>query len=167
VQDSGTWNWRYSGDALPAGWQGAGYDDSAWASGPGVLGFNTPGLGTDISVGAPTTRPLSAQFRSTFATPDASEFESVSLSVIANDGVIVYVNGTEVGRANLPTGTITQNTYATAAPRSTTAAANRVTFTVPVALLVSGTNTIAAETHANYRSTPDLTFALTAVGTRG
>ncbi|MET0932857.1 MAG: fibrinogen-like YCDxxxxGGGW domain-containing protein, partial [Mycetocola sp.] len=37
VQDSGTWNWRYSGDALPAGWQGAGYDDSAWASGPGVL----------------------------------------------------------------------------------------------------------------------------------
>lgn len=167
VQDTDVWKWRYSGDALPAGWQAAGFNDSAWASGPGILGFNTPGIGTDISVGAPTTRPLSAQFRSTFETPDVGEFASVSLSVIANDGVIVYVNGTEVGRANLPTGTITQNTYATAAPRSTTAAANRVTFNVPVALLNAGTNTIAAETHANYRSTPDLTFALTAVGTRG
>lgn len=167
VQDTDTWRWKYSGEVLPADWRGAGYDDSSWASGPGVLGFNTPGLGTDISIGAPTTRPLSAQFRSSFQTPTPGEFESVTLSVIANDGVIVWVNGTEVGRANLPTGTITQNSYATAAPRSTTAAANRVTFAVPVALLNAGANTIAAETHANYRSTPDLTFALTAVGTRG
>lgn len=167
VQDGSAWKWRFHTDALAAGWQNPGFDDSAWASGPGILGFNTAGIGTDISVGAPTPRPLSAQFRGTFETPDPGEFETVALSVIANDGVIVYVNGTEVGRANLPAGAITQNSYATAAPRSSTAAANRVTFNVPVALLNAGTNTIAAETHANYRSTPDLTFALTGIGTRG
>lgn len=167
VATNDVWKWRFSGDALPAGWQNPGFDDSAWASGPGVLGFNTPGLGTDISVGAPTPRPLSAQFRTSFQTPDPGEFESVALTVLANDGVIVYVNGTEVGRANLPAGAITQNTYATAAPRSTAAAASPVTFNVPVALLNAGSNTIAAQSNANYRSTPDITFAVGAVGTRG
>lgn len=167
VQANDTWKWRYSGDALPAGWQAPGFDDAGWASGAGVLGFNTAGLGTDISVGAPSPRPLSAQFRTTFNTPDSGEFESVDLTVLANDGVIVFVNGTEVGRANLPTGTISQNTYATAAPRSSTAAANPVTFSVPIALLNDGTNTIAAQSSLNYRSTPDVSFAVTAIGTRG
>lgn len=166
VSTGDTWKWRFSSDALPAGWTGTGFDDSTWSTGPGVLGLGSTGLGTDIGIGAPTPRPLSAQFRTTFEAPDPGALSAVELTVVANDGVVVWVNGVELGRVNLPAGALTQNTYATAAPRSAAAAANPVRFSIPVAMLTAGVNHIAAQTHVNYRSTPDLSFAATVTGTR-
>ena len=85
---------------------------------------------------------------------------------MANDGAIVFLNGTEIGRANLPAGTIGQSTYATAAPRTTTAVANPVVVTVPTSVLVAGANVLTASTHLNYRSSPDLSFELVLSATR-
>lgn len=166
VESGADWTWRYESTPLPADWNAPSFDDAAWKHGASLLGLNTPGQATDIAVGAPSPRPLSAQFRTSFNVGAPSDFATASLTVIANDGVVVYVNGTEVGRSNLPAGNLTQNSYATAAPRSTTAAASRATFEIPVALLVAGTNVIAASTHANYRSSTDLSFDLALSGTR-
>jgi hypothetical protein len=166
IASGAAWKWHYDATAWPADWRQGSFDDSAWATGAAVLGWNTTGLATDISVGAPSPKPVAAQFRKSFTVSNPGAFTSASVTVVANDGVAVSVNGTEIGRANLPTGTISQATYATAAPRSTTAAANKVTFTVPVNLLVSGTNVIAASTHLNYRTTPDVSFDLTFTGAR-
>lgn len=160
IADGSSWKWRFSSNALEANWNQIAFDDTSWSSGSAVLGLGTTGLGTNIGAEAPSPRPLSANFRHAFTVADPSLIGGAQLSVIANDGVAVYVNGTEVGRANLPTGTLTQSTYANAAPRAAAAAASRVTFTVPASLLVQGTNVVAAEVHANYRSTPDLTFDL-------
>ena len=74
---------------------------------------------------------------------------------------MVYVNGVELGRANMPAGTISQNTFATAAPRTPTALANRVVLNVPAGVLQAGADTVAAEVHLNYRSTPDVSYDLT------
>jgi hypothetical protein len=166
IASGAAWKWHYDATAWPADWRQGSFDDSAWASGAAVLGWNTPGLATDISIGAPSVKPLAAQFRNTFTVSDPGAFASATVSVLANDGVAVYLNGTELGRANLPTGTLSQGTYANAAPRSSVAAANRVTFDVPVGLLVSGANVLSAETHLNYKSTPDISFDLTLTGTR-
>jgi hypothetical protein len=166
ITTGAAWQWRYDSAPWPADWNATTFDDSVWAPGSAVLGWNTAGLGTDISVGAPAVRPLSAQFRHSFTVADPAVLQTAQVSVIANDGVVVYLNGTEIGRANLPIGPLTQNTYANAAPRSAAAAANRVTFTVPVSLLVAGTNVIAASTHLNFRTTPDVSFDLTLTGTR-
>ncbi len=165
IANGSTWKWQYTSTALPSGWNATAFDDSAWASGSAVLGFNA-GQQTDISVGVPTPRPLSAQFRSSFTVADPGTILTARLSVIADDGVVVYLNGTEIARANMPTGTLTQNSYATAAPSSTTAAANRIVVDVPVNLLVAGTNTIAASTHLNYRSSANASFDLSLNGTR-
>ena len=80
--------------------------------------------------------------------------------------MVLYLNGVEVTRQNLPAGTLTSNTYATAAPRSTTSNANPVTVTVPKSALVNGTNVLAAESHVNYRTTPDLLFRATLSATQ-
>jgi hypothetical protein len=85
---------------------------------------------------------------------------------VANDGAIVFLNGTEIGRANLPAGTISQSTFATAAPRTSTAVANQVEVAVPAGLLVAGTNVLTASTHLNYRTSPDLSFQLVLSATR-
>ena len=92
-----------------------------------------------------------------------TSFTSAVVSVIADDGVIVLVNGVEVGRANLPAGTITSTTYATAAPRSAAASASRFSFSIPSSAFVAGQNVVTVQTHLNYRCTPDVSFDLSIV----
>ncbi|MEW2459699.1 fibrinogen-like YCDxxxxGGGW domain-containing protein [Microbacterium sp. K41] len=157
VPNGSAWSWRYSGDALPGDWNAVGFDASSWAVGKGVLGRGAT-VATNIDPSNLATKPLSAQFRTSFTVSDAASVKDGTVSVIADDGVVLYLNGVELGRANLPAGSITQNTYATAAPRATKAAGARVTFQVPATLVKEGTNVLAASVHANYRGTPDLTF---------
>jgi hypothetical protein len=166
VANDATWRYRFDSTAPDSGWTGTSYDDSAWKTGTGPLGFGTALAATDISAGAPSPRPLSAQFRTSFQVADVNSVGTPTLTFVADDGVVVYVNGVEVKRQNLPTGTITSNTYATAAPRSTTANANPVVMTIPTSLLVDGTNVISAETHVNYRATPDALFRLSLTATQ-
>ncbi|MGO0577068.1 fibrinogen-like YCDxxxxGGGW domain-containing protein [Ornithinimicrobium panacihumi] len=164
VAAGSTWSWRFDTTAPAEGWTQLGHDDSGWATGEAVLGYGSSSVSTDISVGAPTRRPLSAQFRHEFTVSDPGEYGTVDLTLLGNDGAVVWLNGTEVARVNLPTGPITSTTLATAAPP---ASAPPVTISVPAALLTEGDNVLAAQTHLNYRSTPNVLFDLSLVGTEG
>lgn len=161
VQEGAQWSWRYDGAALPAGWASVGFDDGAWAQGAAPLGFGSTLVDTVIHTGAASTRPLSAQFRKEFQVADAGDWGSATVSVWVDDGAVVFLNGTEIGRRNLPTGTIGQGTYATAAPRTTSASQAPLELVVPGSLLVDGTNVLAVQTHLNYRSTPDVSMEST------
>lgn len=152
-----SWAWRYESTAPDPAWTQA-YDDSLWARGMALLGFGSSDVAETIHDGAASTRPLSAQFRSTFEVPDPDAASQVSIEVIANDGVVVYLNGQEVGRRNLPEGTIRHTTYATAAPLQAAAATSPLRIVVPASALQPGTNVLAAQTHLNYRSTRDVGF---------
>ncbi|WBU38829.1 fibrinogen-like YCDxxxxGGGW domain-containing protein [Homoserinibacter sp. YIM 151385] len=166
IETGSSWHWRFDSAAWPAGWNAAGFDASAWPEAPAVLGWGGA-VGTDLTVGAPTPRPLSAQFVRTVQVEDAAELSGAKVTVRADDGVVVYVNGQEIGRRNLPAGTLTQNSYASAAPSFASAAANTAVFEIPAGVLVDGANTIAASTHLNYRSTPSVSFDLALTATRG
>lgn len=162
------WSWRFEPTAPPTAWKNPGFDASAWKSGSGVFGFGSTGLGTNIDVTTGnSTRPLAAYFVRTFTVDNAALVSKLVLKTVADDGVVVYVNGVEVGRSGMPAGAVTFNTYASAAVRTSVANANPVTIGVPLGLLVSGANTVAVETHLNYRSTPDVSFDLSAVATVG
>ncbi len=161
VEAGASWRWRYAATAPAGGWAGVGFNDSSWSSGEGPFGFGSTLVNTDIGDGAPSPRPLAAQFRTSFEVADVNAIESGEFSFVADDGVVVYLNGVEIARENLPTSTITSNTYATAAPRSAAANADPVVLSIPASALVNGTNVIAAQTHLNYRSTPDALFRLT------
>jgi trimeric autotransporter adhesin len=167
VTTGDTWRWRFDSAPWANQWRTIGYDDSGWGEGASFLGYNSSLIETDILPGAPSPRPLSAQFRHEFTVDDPATVVDGLVSVVADDGVVVYVNGTEIGRGNLPAGALTQNSYATAAPRTSTATANRLEFAVPSGVLVEGTNVIAASTHLNYRSTPDVSFDVRFTAKRG
>lgn len=161
VQEGSTWRWRYAAGAWPAGWTQVGFDDSGWALGNASLGFGSADLGTNIDVsGSTSDRPVSAQFRQRFDVDGASQLSSASVTTVVDDGVAVYVNGTEVGRANMPSGTLTSTTFSTATQRTSTTRANPVTFPVPPALLRDGANVVTASMHLGWRSTPDVSFDL-------
>nr|WP_281353585.1 fibrinogen-like YCDxxxxGGGW domain-containing protein [Phytoactinopolyspora mesophila] len=160
VEYGSDWSWRYETAAVNANWAQPGFNASSWNEGPAILGFGSTAVETNIDVPSGQTRPLAAYFRHEFDVDDADAISSFDLETWADDGVVVYVNGEEAGRWNMPSGTITGGTYATAAPRTNTARANPVTVTIPGDVLEDGTNVVAAEVHLNYRSTPDVSFDL-------
>jgi hypothetical protein len=166
VPNGSVWSWRSSDEPLPGGWNALGFDSSGWASGPGVLGRGF-GAATDIDPSRLRTKPVSAQFRHAFTVTHPASVKDGTVSVIADDGVVVYLNGVELGRSRLPGGAIGQNTVATGSTGARAAASHRVTFAVPARLLTKGTNVLAASVHANYRATPDLSFDLSLKMARG
>lgn len=161
-------SWQYLYDATgPAGaasaWTAPTYDTSAWATGTAPLGWGHSSLGTTLPTTAP--RPLASFYRRSFSVPDPTRVDSVTITVRADDGVVVYLNGTEIGRANVDPGAAGVGTYANAAVSAGSALATPVRIVVPASSFVAGTNVIAASTHSNYRSTPSHSFELSAVAT--
>jgi hypothetical protein len=85
---------------------------------------------------------------------DPSSIASLSLALIRDDGAVVYVNGVEVARSNMPTGPITRTTLASAAVDGV-AETTPHEFTVePSTVLVPGTNVVAVEVCAPACSAP-------------
>lgn len=157
LQNGSQWRWQYRSGNWPTGWTTPAFDDSGWNTGRALFGFGAAGIVTVVDVPPPTSnRPLSAQFRHTFTVDDADVLSGITLTTRADDGVVVYVNGIEVARQNMPTGNLSAGSYATAAPR--TAVAPQVVVTVPASALRDGVNTVAASVHLNYRATRDMTF---------
>lgn len=80
----------------------------------------------------------------------AADVEKLTLTTRADDGIVVYVNGVEVTRSQLPEGPINHNTFASAAPRTAAAVQNPVTVEVPGWMLKDGRNVVSAQVHANW-----------------
>lgn len=149
--------WAYSAGepAPPSGWQTADLD---WPVGAAPFGRGRDlGPVNTVIPSSSTALPLSMYFVTDFTlTDDLPEYSW--LNTWADDGIVVWVNGVEVGRKNAPAGPVSDSSYATRAPWSASARTDPVTFTVPVSVLHEGRNTIAVQVLANWRRTPNLSF---------
>ena len=77
----------------------------------------------------------------------------VQLNWTADDGFVIYVNGTEAGRYNMPSGT---PTYSTAASTYADGNPDSGTMELSASLFNLGTNIIAVEVHNNQPSSSDI-----------
>ena len=79
--------------------------------------------------------------------------------MVRDDGAVVYLNGAELFRDNMPVGDVTAETTAVSgvggADESTWFA-----FEVSAEQLVAGANTLAAEVHQSTRTSSDISFDL-------
>ncbi|WP_093169070.1 fibrinogen-like YCDxxxxGGGW domain-containing protein [Sinosporangium album] len=151
------WKWVYDGVDQGTAWSGTTFDDSAWAAGNGEFGYGDGGETTLIPAGT-TPRHWTAYFRTTLNVANPAAYESLLIDLIRDDGAVVYINGTEVGRDNLPEGTIAHDTAALVGLQTNAEERTPVRFTVPASALVAGTNTIAVEMHQNNQWSADLSF---------
>ena len=88
--------WRYRmGDTPPTSWQQPSYDDIAWQSGAGPLGYGENGIQTTVPNG---TQGL--YIRRTFTVEDPSQVLRALLHISFDDGFVAYLNGTEIARSN-------------------------------------------------------------------
>ncbi|MBN8653004.1 MAG: CotH kinase family protein [Cytophagales bacterium] len=157
--------WKYfdSGVLPAANWNSAAYNDVSWATGAAQLGYGEGDEQTVVSFGGnANNKHVTTYFRKTFTASNVSAIAALNASILFDDGIVVYLNGTEVYRNNMPTGTIANNTLALAA----IAVENVfVDFTVPKNLLVEGNNLIAIEVHQNSPQSSDLSFDFRMSGT--
>ncbi|WP_068920817.1 fibrinogen-like YCDxxxxGGGW domain-containing protein [Planobispora rosea] len=155
-----TWKWRYDGTNPGGSWTAPSFDDSSWSAGPGEFGYGDGDEATLLPAGT-TPRHTTAYFRTTLKVADPAAYRNLLIDLVRDDGAVVYVNGTEIGRANLPEGTITPDTTALVGYSTNAEERTPVRFTVPADVLVAGNNTIAVEMHQYDRWSADLSFALT------
>lgn len=160
VPRGSVWRYRDAGVDPGEGWRDAAYDDGAWASGPAQLGYGEADEATVIDSGPdPDARPVTAYFRRRFDVADPALISGVAMRLLRDDGAIVYLNGREVHRANLPLGA------ATAATRAGYALGGGdenvfVETHIGTGALVAGSNVIAVELHQSDPSSDDASFDL-------
>ena len=158
VDEDDTWAYHWSTDPVAENWAQTSYDDSSWSRGASPIGYGGPGLNTTLTPGAAKTRPVTTYARVNFTVADPTAIGGVNVAVTADDGAVVYVNGTEVVRQRMADGTVDASTFASASVSTPAARADRQLVFVPASSLVAGTNTLAVETHLNYRSSSSMTI---------
>ena len=149
-----TWRYLATGGDQGTAWRAESFNDSAWPSGAGALGFRNSGLTTTIPA---TSGRTTYYFRTKFSVTNTSTITSATLRMILDDGAVVYVNGVEAARQNLTSGTVG---FTTTALTSVDGDAEQapISVSLPTAALHNGTNTIAVEVHNKGNQPGDLGF---------
>ena len=145
-------SWRYLDDGSDQGtaWQAPGFNDASWKSGRPKFGFGVNEIDTSISYGSSSSNKyVTTYFRKTVNLTEAPV--AAALYTRLDDGAVVYVNGVEATRDNMPTGPVGSTTFA-ASDRSRSSGDNSRYLAIDPTLLHAGTNTIAIEVHLASRS---------------
>lgn len=153
--------WKYLDDGSDQGtaWRAPTFDDSTWKSGKAKLGFSD-GAVTTLNAGQdPKHKPVTYYFRKEFTVADPKAIPDLRLGLLRDDGAVVYLNGAEVARSNLPAGAVLSVTPAKAAVSGVAEVAFHP-FKFDPAKLAAGRNVIAVEVHQKNGASSDLGFDL-------
>lgn len=158
IAKKSSWKYNDSGNDLSnTNWTDVNYIDTSWAFGNGILGYGDGNEATTLNYGADANnKRITYYLRNTFTVDDITKYDSLVFDVLRDDGAIVYVNGTEAFRMNMPAGNVTGNTLA---PAAVSGADETMYFRVKTAnLLKTGLNVIAVELHQQAANSSDLSF---------
>jgi len=150
VPAGSSWKYRDSG-MLASGWERKVFDDTTWRSGKGQLGAGDGDETTRVNRLAPA-HPTDF-FRTSFSVADRTKVTALTLSLLADDGAVVYLNGTRAASDNMNWGGT-----AAAAARTGAAESQYRNFSLPVASVVNGANTLAVAVFQTTSSDPDMSF---------
>ena len=155
-------SWRYLDTGMFPGneWKNQAFDDSAWPEGFGELGYGDGNEATELDFGPDDqNKYITTYFRKSFEIGDTSGFDQVLLRLLRDDGAVVYVNGTEVLRDNLPPGEIQPGTVAITFVGDSEEN-TYFEYTLGTGVFQPGINTIAVEIHQNSPTSSDISFDL-------
>jgi len=150
VRSGDYWNYWDAGFEPDPDWASPYYDDYDWSFGPSPLGLGEPYIQTQLQPFIVT-----AYFRTYFFL-DPVPVGPLTLRVRRDDGVIVYWNGVEVFRNNMPAGTVDYSTFAVDDAEAT----SFIEVTLADPFMADTYNVIAAEVHQRSVFSSDMVFDL-------
>jgi hypothetical protein len=154
-------SWKYLDNGTDQGvaWRSADYADGSWKTGPGQLGYGDADEATVLGYGPDATDKYpTSYFRKLVTISNASSYNNFTLNVKRDDGIVVYINGIEVYRNNMPGGIINYNTLATGGAADDGDGIQ--TTTLANSYFINGNNIIAVEIHQWDVSNSDISFDL-------
>jgi hypothetical protein len=154
------WYYLDDGSDQDTAWRFPSFYVGRWNYGPAILGYGDPSA-TVLDFGPDANnKHIAYYFRKDVNIPNLSSLsDSIIFSIMRDDGAVVYVNGNEIFRTNMPTGPITFKTWASTIIDG---AAERQynNFIVSKNVFQNGVNTIAVQVHQRDSISSDLTFEM-------
>ena len=156
--------WRFFQTGFPeeidfTRWFEEDYDETGWGTGVAELGFDSAANSETTLL---TRGRITYYFRTTFMVTQAQLdlANQLQLNLVRDDGAVIYINGNEVRRDNMPTGRIDDTTLAERAVAGTDESRVITTNHLSSQLLTVGENLIAVEIHQNSSGSSDVSFSL-------
>lgn len=158
--------WKYLDDGIDQGsaWKETLFDDSSWSADYAQFGYGDGDEDTILSYGPdPDNKYITYYFRKEFNVTDPSKVIKLNLWLMRDDGAVVYINGMEVLRSNMPEGEIF---FSTLAAGSVGGSEESIFREIPILpeTPVLGVNTIAVEIHQSAQTSSDISFDLDLTG---
>lgn len=160
IEKGASWKFLDNGSNQGTTWKDNSFDNTTWVSNVAPFGYGDP-CKTTVSFGGNTA----SKFTTTYFTKDITIADITALTtdlefgIRRDDGFVLYINGVEAIRNNMPTGTIDYATFASATINGADEKRHQ-TFFVPKSLFTNGVNRISVEMHQRDLSSSDLGFDL-------
>ena len=166
VRTGATWSYLDGGKTPSTDWNQLGFSlTEDWGEGRAQLGYGDKDERTVLDDGDdPDAKPITYYFRHEFDLADASSYLTLSMRLLRDDGAVVYINGEEVARSNLPAGEIATDTLALSNIRNGSAERTYHSFPLDPAILQDGKNLVAVEVHQFAPDDADLSFDFSLAG---
>jgi hypothetical protein len=164
IPPGSAWKYHDEGIALPADWKTEQYDDAPWLMGEAQLGYGDGDERTYLrySIGLDTNF-ITTYFRRPFVVSDPVAYSNLQVRLLRDDGAVVYLNGVELFRDNMPEGNIDHFTVALRGLSYPEESTFYPTWVNP-ARLRAGTNIFAVELHQIIPFAGDASFDFTLIG---
>lgn len=157
IEKHSEWKYYNKGDEPSGNWKNINYDDSQWNSGYGEFGYGDDDETTVLNYGGDlNNKYISYYFRKAITINDISVIKNATVNILRDDGAVLYINGIEVFRTNMPDGEI--NYYTTTANAEDEI--SYFTYNIPVELFTNNINIIAVELHQTSNTSSDISFDL-------
>jgi hypothetical protein len=161
IPKGSTWKYLDNGSNQNTAWYASAFNDASWNSGAAELGYGDGDEQTTVSYGSNSNNKyITTYFRKLFTLSAGTKSNgSFILNLLRDDGAVVYLNGQEIIRSNMPTGNVAYNTLASSSI-SGTAESTFISYTLDASYFLTGTNVIAVEIHQNATNSTDISFDL-------
>jgi regulation of enolase protein 1 (concanavalin A-like superfamily) len=156
TQFASVWKYDQNEANLDRGtiWRELDFDDGGWAEAAGPFGINT---GDVFETPWTTGGRFTYYLRKEFQFNDAFSSAMIDIDADVDDGLVIYLNGQEITRFNMPAGTINFDTPASDSGEwgNVTEIASGVDIS---SALQTGTNVLAVEVHNRTEGSSDIAF---------
>lgn len=163
-----TWKYLDDGSDQGANWSQRTFNDTGWSNGVAALGYCGGGCAYALATSNlrfgpdPNNKYTNTYFRKTFTVADPSRVAGLIVNLLRDDGAVVYINGVEGFRVNMPGGPITSITPASSASNYSFERSN--VAPAAVAALVPGSNVLGIEVHQGSPNSSDIALEAELLG---
>ena len=165
IENGALWKYLDNGSDQGSDWVELGFNDDDWNSGYAELGYGDGNETTLVGYGDDEdNKYITTYFRHMFMVVDSDDYQSLTIFLKRDDGAVIYLNGYEIIRDNMPSGILYYDTFAMDAVGWDEEDVF-FSYTFSNEYLQEGENIISVEIHQVSESSSDISFDLELIGT--